>query len=228
MRWPVLPILIVAAWILGACSPDEDYPDIRGRTFTGSFRIEESRTDSTHFVECSAQLIVTRQDFQSWTGRLELNRAAWPTCLGGRVETPFPTTSEVSGWVGKSAYDNISCGSPAPTGPVCDPYPLEIEIDDWDFSVGCDSFEGSQVLSGLLLSSLEVSTSFRCDAREVEVQLAPDQAPRFRLGSSVGARLGRTTRVVAQSLGPMRSRFVLGGDAAAAKPRFVEGSAGGP
>jgi hypothetical protein len=52
---------------------------------------------------------------------------------------------------------------------VCDPYPLEIEVDDWDFSEGCDSFEGSQVLSGLLLFSLDVATSFRCDACAVKV-----------------------------------------------------------
>ena len=122
-------------------------------------------------MECSAQLIVTRQDFQSWTGRLELNETPWSTCLGGRVETPFPTTSEISGWVGKSPYDFTSCYSGASTEPECDPYPLEIEIDDWDFSEGCDSFEGSQVLSGLLRFSINASASFRCDAREVKVHL---------------------------------------------------------
>lgn len=170
MRWSVPAMLAAAALTLGACGLDEDYPDIRDRTFTGSFRIEEPRTDSTHFVECSAQLIVVRQDFQEWTGRLELNRTPWPTCLGGRVETSFPTTSEVSGWVGKSTYDGRACFFASSTEPVCDPYPLEIEIDDWDFSEGCESFEGPQVLSGELIP-LDASTVFRCDARQVRVRL---------------------------------------------------------
>ncbi len=56
---------------------------------------------------------------------------------------------------------------------------------------------------------------------EVEIQMAADQVPRFRLGSARNSRLGRTTRLGGTSARPLRTRFVLGADAEPPKTHVV-------
>jgi type VI secretion system protein ImpH len=57
---------------------------------------------------------------------------------------------------------------------------------------------------------------------EVEIEMSAEQVPRFRLGG--GTRLGRSTRLGAQSAQPLRSRFVVEGNVPTRAPRVVEKS----
>lgn len=56
---------------------------------------------------------------------------------------------------------------------------------------------------------------------EVEIQMAADQVPCFRLGSAKSSLLGQTTRLGGASARPLRTRFLLGAAHELPKPHVV-------
>ncbi len=62
---------------------------------------------------------------------------------------------------------------------------------------------------------------------EVEIQMAADQVPSFRLGSADSSRLGQSTRLggAGKSSRPLRTRFLLGPAHELPKPQFVDDEA---